>query len=552
MVVKESKARVFGYITEIHAAAPPSSFHKIEIYVGALNKGIYTQVQDSTGKWVNNERGCLVSLPIKVDADAETLGDNLIGIHPEDRLEIDFDEGQEIPGLIKDMKIFLNWISNVPRVSMNFWGNPNPVTFHARQAYDILFRMGVGDMTEAEVREREKKLDRCDRWDLKDTAVLRLSTLDSPKDDEEEKDNVEVVNGIVKHRLRFLAGKDAVDALSDDVSRNSVAYYSQIYGFPYVDYAGEWSKGVLSPKMIQLAQEYGLMWRSMPEELRWFMGVDSAPTGTGDACSIVCGRVGLMMDGRMGIDLMNGQFCRTLHKVDGDESSFTDYVIAEMVKLSRQLRIPLCNVGVETHSSGEVLKYALQKSIEAGVWGDGWKRTGKFFIVSPVVAPTDRYLFKELGRMELSKEICADINTEYWLAVRCGVQTRQIFNVPDKVLDEFYNRELQMTGNGLKYRLERKKDMLKRGVKSPNDADAMCNMLEVMRRRGAFDFRFRTTGSYDSYFTPEREAGILNAQSRSRMARVGGMLGVAIGGTGPGGSKVVSGKGVGTFGVESV
>lgn len=531
MVVKESKARVFGYISEIHAKAPPSTYHKIEIYVGATNKGIYTQFQDSTGKWVNNERGCIVALPIKVDATSETLGDNLIGLHPEDRLDIDFDEGQEIPGKISEMKIFLNWLTNRPKVYMNFWGNPNPVTFHAKQNYDILFQMGVGNMTEEQVKDREKHLEACDRWDIDKAAVLRLSTLDSPKDDPEEAENLKMSFGAVKHRLAFLSGRDVIESLPEGVSKVSPAYYSQIYGFPFIDYSGEWSKGVLSPRLVALAQEYGLFWRSEPHQLRWFMGVDSAPTGTGDACSIVCGRTGLMMDGRMGVDVANGEFCRTLMKVEeGDEHSFTDYVIAEMLKLSRHLRIPLCNIGIETHSSGEVLKYAMQKSIERGDWGTGWKTQGKHFIVSPVIAPTERYMFKEIGKMLQAKDICADINTEYWLAARCGVQTRQIFNMPDKVLNQFYNRELLLTANAQKYRVERKKEMSKRGVASPNDADAFCNMLEVARRKGAFDFRFRTTGEYDAHFTPELEARMRGNKVKARMSQVGRVLGIDLNG----------------------
>lgn len=552
MVMKESKARVFGYLSEFHALAPTSSLYKIVSYKGE-DKGIYTQILSTDGKWINNERGCIIPLPIKVDADAETFGDNLIGIHPEDALDIDIDEAQEVGGSFTNMRVFINWLSN-PKVSFNVWGNPNPVSFFAKHDYDLLFKMGIGNMTGEELRERETLVRKCDKWYFKDTAVVRLSTLDSPKDDPEEKDNWIEIFGEKKHRLQFLAGQNSVDQLPAGTSEHSPAYYSQVYGFPYVDYTGEWSKGVLSPSMIGLTKSYPLLWKSGQHEFKWFMGVDSAATGKGDACSIVCGRVGLMLDGRLGVDFLNGQYCRTLYKDAKDERLFIDYVVDSILVLARELKIPLSNVGIETHSSGEVLNYAMIKSIHNGQWGNEWKWSGQYHRISPVIGPTSRWLFKTLGKFEESKDIVTDINTEYWLAVRCGVQTRQFFNIPDHILNQFYNRGLNANGNGTKYKLESKKDMWKRGVPSPNDADALCNMVEVMRVKKAFDFRFKITGDYDAYFTPELEEKKLREQVNERLGRISNVLGMggSIGGgtVGPGGKGLWVGKG--HFSTESI
>lgn len=528
MVVKESSARVFGYISEFHSKAPVSTLYRIVPFVGKDNKGIYVQMQDeTTGKWINNERACIIALPIKIDADRMTTGDNLIGKHPDDVLTIAFDEAQEIPGSITEQRIYLNWLTN-PRVEFHAWGNPNPVSFHAVQDYDLLFKLGVSGLRENELREKEKKLDKCDWWVNRDTTVLRLSTMDSPKDDEIESANFSFEYGVKKHRLEFLSGKNSIEKISAETSTYSPAYYSQVYGFPFIDYTGEWSKGVLSPKMIAITQSYPLMWKTEPQNLTYFMGVDSAPTGTGDECSIVVARRGIMIDSRAGIDLMNGQFCVTLKKDSEDSRQFTDVVIAEMLRISRQLRIPPHRIGVETHSSGEVLKYALQKSIEVGDWGEGWKVNGKFFTVSPVIAPTEREIFKELGKFQMAKDIVANVNTEYWLAARCAVMTRQMFNIPERILSQFYNRQLLMNTGQTKYRLETKDEMKKRGVRSPNDADALCNMLEVMRQTGSFGYKFRMTGSYEPYYTAERDALIESGAVRQRLGRVSAMLGVGV------------------------
>lgn len=525
-VVKEAKFRVFAYISELHAGAPPSSVHRIAAFTGQDSRGIYVQFQDPNGKWVNHERGCILSLPVKVDADRMTIGDNLIGPHPDDTIDLGFDECQELPGRILEERIFFNWLSN-PRVSVHSWGNPNPVAFHETQAYDLLFRLGVGKLTEQDMRAKELNLDKDDSWEFEDTKVVRLSTMNSPKDDPEEAGNYYNLFGVKTHRLEFLAGKNSIDQLVADTPKHSAAYYSQIYGFPFIDYAGESSKGVLSPRIVQNTQNYPLLWRTAAEGFEYFMGVDSAPTGMGDDCSIAVGKRGLMMDGRVGADIMHGRHCYELRKDENDTREFTDVVIDEMLRVARELRIPLRNIGVETHSSGEVLKYALQKSIEEGKWGSEWRTGGKFFTVSPVIAPTDRHIFKELGKFFPAEDIVTDINTEYYLSFRCGVMTRQIFNIPDATLNQFYNRRLLMNSNNTKYKIETKAEMKKRGVKSPNRADAICNMLEVMRQQGKFNFKFRTTGGYDAYFTPEREQMMQDFQLKTRLGRASQLLGLS-------------------------
>lgn len=533
MVLTESKARVFQYITEFHSQAPASSKHKIVAFSdNKAGTGICTQFRDPAGKWANNYRGCIIVLPIKVDADSETLGDNLIGSHPEDLYTVCFDEAQEIWGRIKEMKIFLNWISN-PKVEFHAWGNPNPVVYHEVSEYDLLFRLGVRDLDEKALKDKEKVLEKCDSWYFDDTAVLRLSTLDSPKDDPEEANNYYMEFGNRKHRLGLLAGKENVaKADKDNIPKYSASYYSQIYGFPFIDYTGEGSKGVLTPKIVKLSKDYPFQWRvepgAMGPRLNYFMGVDSAPTGDGDACSIACGRLGLMTDGRLGLQVME-QYCLTLHREESFNGEFTDYVIQQILQLSTQLRIPIWNIGVETHSSGEVLKYALENSIvKDKKWGNAWKTHGKFFIVSPVIAPTDRRMFKEIGKFQPADEVVHDINTEYYLAVRCAAITRQIFGIPEKALQQFYTRQLLMNSNNTKYRIETKKEMKKRGLKSPNDADAITNLVEVARRRGGFDFRFRTTGGYEAFYTDERDRDMEDFKMRQRMGKISSSLGIGV------------------------
>lgn len=529
-VMKEAGARVFSYIKEIHANAPESYYHNFRLSDTADGKAIYCLIKSkSDGKMVTDDRACIINLPVKVSAKNMDLGGNLLGKHPEELLVLAFDEGQEMPGNLVEMKIFLNWYTN-PNVEIHAWGNPIPVEFHNPESWDLLFKLGAGHLGIATLRKLEKRADKTDKWSTLNTDVLRLSMLDSPKDDPDEVNNFIVREGDgTRHlRLAFLGGRDTVKIISENTTPKSPSWYSQVLGFPYIDFEGEKNQGCLTPFLMKEAQKYPLIWKSHREKLEWFMGIDPSLTGRGDDCAIVCGSVGTMLDGRRGVDLAAGKYCRKVMPLGDDEAEeeFADTTIEVMWAIAKELKIPLRNIAIETHSIGEVFRYALNKHIEDGKWANDKARGENYHVVNPMQGVTDRLLFKQLGKLRPAKEMCLDFPTELWLGVRCGVMNRQIFNMPEYIQQEFFRRLLLVTSNMTKYKIEQKEVMKKRGVRSPSFADATCNMLEIMRIRGKFSYKYYNRAAYTEKFGAAYDQVVESRKVQERMGAVSEMLGV--------------------------
>lgn len=502
--VTDASARVFGYIKDIHAKAPTSPQHDFQLTDSQNNKGIHCLIyNEESNKHIRDDRACIVSLPIKVSSKTEDIGGNLLGKHPDDELIIAFDEAQELPASMLSDKIFLNWYTN-KKLHVYAWGNPQPVDFNAKEEHDMLFKLGASKLTLPVLKKKEKDAKKTTTWKWSDTAVLHLAMTDSPKDDPDERNYyVEREDGTKDLRLHFLAGADNVERIADKTSPNSPSWYSQVLGFPYLHLDHSRTSGVLTGYIVKVAKEYPLFWKTPTDQLEYFMGVDPAVSGRNDNASIVVGRKGLMMDGRIGVDLMKGEGCRQVKLIDGED--FVDTIVNTMYGLSQQYNVPLKNISIETHGVGDVLRYALQRHIENGKWGQDFQSGDIYHVVNPTVSPSDRRLFKTLGHMRPAKEIVMDCNTEYWLAVRCMFLIRQIFNVPDFILQQFYSRQLLQNANSTKYKIEPKSQMKKRGISSPNDADAMCNMIELIRLRG-FKYRYFPGSKYNAFYGPEYDA----------------------------------------------
>lgn len=498
-VVADASARVFGYIKNIHENAPVSEEYNLILRDTARNKGIYHQVYDQkTGRYVDNDQACIISLPIKTNAKRGIIGANLQGKHPKDRLVIAFDEAQELPAVMTEMEIYANWLTN-ERLDIYAWGNPIPVDYYTPTEHDLLFRLGAKGLSLDSLKKKAKEADTTGKWSWHDTEVLHLSMLDSPKDDEDERNYyLTLPNGTKRLRLSFLGGKGTAEAISDSgtILPTHPTWYSQVLGFPYINVNASSKPTVLVSGMIKNVQKYPLKWYTPPDLMQYYMGVDAAISGSNDRAAIAIGRMGAMVDGRTGLDLMNGKACRELKSESHETDEFTDKLVQTMYNLSVEYNIPLQNIGLETHGTNELAGYALRKFIEENTDTTWYKQSmngESVHYVSPVIAPTERHLFKQPGKMIKAKDMCTNVITEYWVAVRCGVITRQIFNIPQFILNDYYQRYLEM---GIKYKIETKKDLRTRGIKSPNNGDAMANLLDVCRVNGNFTFKFYNRYNY--------------------------------------------------------
>lgn len=528
-VVKESGPRVFGYISELHAKAPGSHFHKFQQVSNTDVRAIFCRIyNEKEGKWINGERSCIISLPIKVTAaktevGTKELGANLIGRHPSDWLGVAFDEGQELPASLKSDRVFANFYTN-ENLDVYAWGNPVSVDYNAPETHDMLFKLGAEKLSYPSLRGKLKEANKTGVWGWHDTKVLHITMTDSPKDDPDEKYYmITHPNGQRVQRLWFLGGKDSIEKMSGTLSPDSPTYYSQILGFPYLHVDISRTNGVITPLMVRESRMYTLAWKTPEREMQYFMGVDPAGSGKNHDTSIVVVKMGEMLDGRFGLDFMEGEGCRQVRFQDGKD--FIDSTIETMWGLSQEYNIPLDHIGVETHGVGEVIRYALLRHIEGGKWANDFQQGRYFQIVNPTQAVTDRLMFKIVGDMRPATEVVADCITEYWCAVRCGVISRQIFGIPEYILQQFYNRLLKTVGSG-RYRLETKEQMKTRGVDSPNDADALSNAVEVARRFG-FRYSFTGKGGFSSVYNETFERREKEKIVSERMGIVANLLGLS-------------------------
>lgn len=500
-VVKDASARVYGYIKDIHVDSPGSSQYDFKLVDSNHMKGIFVMKwEDKEGKMVADDRACIVNLPVKVNADTAEYGANLLGKHPDDRLILAFDEAQELPATMLSDTIFLNWYTN-ERLDIYAWGNPKKVDFTTPESWDMLFKLGASSLSLQALKQKEVAAKKTSVWSWGDTMVLRFTMLDSPKDDPDEVNcMVKRADGSEVQRLWFLAGKHNVETIAAKVAANTPSWYSQVLGFPFIQKEGSAAVGVITPIMVRESKLYPLNWK-YGAKAEFFMGVDPAASGKHDAASIVVAKMARMEDGRMGIDVMNGDGSVQVLLKDGED--FIDSIVSDMYSLSNRYGVPLRNIAVETHGVGEALRYAIMRHVENGKWKEDYDKGQMFTTVSPMAAVSDLYMYKMLGTRMQSHELVADKSTELWYAIRCAFLTRQIFNVPEVIVQQLLQRQLLLHGSKGRYKMETKAQMQKRGIKSPNDADALSNAIELMRRRG-FVYEYTDTGGYGGKMVKER------------------------------------------------
>ncbi len=520
-VLREAQTRVFAYIKEIHMASPMSSGIEIAIKDSADEKGIFHILVGEDGKKLPNYRGCIASLPIKVNSINDEVGANLLGKHPDDCLVVAFDEAQELPGRLEESRIFTNWYTN-ENIEVFAWGNPMPVDINAPESHDILFKLGAKGLSIGQLKDKEKHAEKTTSWAFSDTAVLHLAMTDSPKDDPDEAHYfLDRGDGVRQQRLHFLAGADSVEKIAARIPKDSPTWFSQVLGFPYIHTTHSKNASVITPFMVREAARYPLIW--LKQSFDYYMGVDPASSGKNDEASIVVVKTGTMEDGRHGVDVMGGENCVKVSLTDNED--FVDSIVEAMWGFSQKLNIPLRNLSVETHGVGEVLRYALQRHIEDGKWKKDYENGHRFHVVSPMIGATERPLFRLLGDMKPAEEMVANVITEYWIAARCMILSRQLFNVPEFILQQFYNRHLTNKAGSMKYKVETKEEMGRRGVYSPNDADALCNALDLIRYRG-FKYKFYNRGKYVADFGPEYQEKQSRKEVDNAMFGIADMLGV--------------------------
>lgn len=506
-VEKESTQRVFGYITGIHKASPLSAGLSFKHRKG--DNAIYCQLPDkhNNNKLTDDVRACIISLPVKARANDDDLGSNLMGKHPSDKLIVCFDEGQEIEARLMHSKIYLNWKTN-NNLQIVAWGNPSKVSFTDISKQNLIYRLATLGLSKSELKSWETQRNYTFFKERGDNLLLHLSMLDSPKDDPEEKEAIiEDENGVPMQRLWFLAGKDVAESIAKEGnSENSEAWYAQVLGFPVIDYSMGVIDSIVSSVMIEESERYPLQWED-PDRCVYYMGFDPSYTGASDYAAVSIIKVGLMLDGRVGVDCMGGKLNFKVEQ-ENENESFIDKCWDKIYQASVRLKIPLDKIAVEIHSNGHLPKYSLDRHFEAGKWANDLQAGKKIYVLNPSRAVTELPLFREYGQLEPARDICYNTVSEINMAIRCAILSKQLFNIPEIVKQQLYNRKLNTTATKIK--IESKKELRARHIQSPNDLDALAIAFDSLRKRGIFQYSFVSGGSYvevlgDTYRNTKKE-----------------------------------------------
>ena len=304
----ESNARVYGYIKKYHARIPKSEYVELKLFDAKDKKEIRPKVwSDAEDKWVYSELHGIVSLPIKVNSSSDSWGDNLIGKHPTDCIIIALDEAQQLLAWLKEQDVFKNFLTNEFK-EFHLWGNPKKIDYYDPSTYDLLFSLGYpGRDNLLKVMKDDDYKYKTLKWEVEKSSVRRFTMYDSPKSFEPP-----LKEGQRRSRIYFLAGPvEAADIVESDDnidSENSPSFFAQVLGFPYLNMSNI-SSGttIVSPFETEYLGQLPLVWSEYPTNQTnnqnfHVIGVDPAVTGQGDNAIIYVCRVGMMVDGRWGID----------------------------------------------------------------------------------------------------------------------------------------------------------------------------------------------------------------------------------------------------------
>ncbi|MBM2845747.1 MAG: hypothetical protein HW407_1059 [Bacteroidetes bacterium] len=228
--------------------------------------------------------------------------------------------------------------------------------------------------------------------------------------------------------------------------------------------AGEWAPDgfcntVFNETMLEDLRR-SLIFKSMSTPVSFL-----DPGFGGDSCVQKIGMLGDLDDGRMGINLSAS------YELQLDQESGEDYehqIARQTVENCKKHGVEPENFGLDSTAIGRGVASLLYTN---------W---------------SSRILKLEFGGRPSEKAASADDRrpadevydrkvTELWMSAREFALGKQLGNLDDKVIIQMCGREYDMVGK--KYRLETKEDCRARIRRSPDDADALCGLVELARQR---------------------------------------------------------------------
>lgn len=394
-----------------------------------------------------DEKHGIHGIALKEGDSAKVLQD-IIGIHPKQGLLVICDEMTDVNPGIEDA--IVNWDSAGIEFQLIGIGNSkSKLDPHGRMSKP---KRGWGTVNP----------DTSEIWETELGCCLYFDCYKSP-----------AIHSPDKERLTFLIGSKKIKHEENRLGKDSPKFWRFIRGFwPPEDL----TKTVLNLSTIEKHRaQQTAVWNG-----NWqitLASCDPAFTSEGDECILRFATMGVMENGRIGLDFGGPQNIKAL-ELDSRSKEPINYQIVKQIKKECMAR------GVEPHHFG------------IDTWGFG---TGAGDILEREWSPeinrvigigtaSDSYIDNDAG--ERAKDVYVDKNTEMWFAMRTFVQTDQIRGLDDTTCEELCSREYLWRGRKLK--LETKKEYKSRMGRedsptgSPDKADAAVIIIEVAKRALGF------------------------------------------------------------------
>jgi len=274
-----------------------------------------------------------------------------------------------------------------------------------------------------------------------------------------------------------LIGPRYAERIAHDWGADSPQYYSQVKGVMRIDMA---VKRVITR---MLCREHGalgkVIWSGKPTTK--VMGIDPS-YGGGDACIEVIIEWG---EDVSGVEIVRVASWKQIKLNISKDKSVEDQIADVVFEDLEREKIPFQNCFYDPYGKG-TMGFAFSRRFPQGrspiPVDSGGKPTPRPVRAGLFVDESDSFGITT-KRLKRCDEHYSKFVSEAWFSVRYVIEAGQMREFPESIMLEMCGRKYD-TVAGNKIEVEPKDEMKDRGLKSPNQADALCVALEGARQRG--------------------------------------------------------------------
>lgn len=274
-------------------------------------------------------------------------------------------------------------------------------------------------------------------------------------------------------RYPFLLSREQIEQVRKKRGENSPQFWSQRRGFlPMV--AGTetaFSEAfLLHNRMLETGDD--VLWN----DYQIFAGCDPTGSVMGDPAMAVCAKVGTTLRGERLIVFQEPQ--QIVLDARDDKTPVSYQISREYTKFRKHNAVPRRHAAIECSANqGAIADVCdMERAFE------GEDPAERHLRIQFGGAPSDRPV--SVDDFTEAKDLYEDRLTELWYALMAFGRYKQIRGLTKEVARQLCMRMALIRGGRTK--IESKRDMRRRGVASPNDADAVITCLEAIRQITGF------------------------------------------------------------------